>query len=361
MKILILCGKYGMGHFSAANAIKEQLALDFKTEQAHIKVIDFIAYSFPILHKIFYKTFTILTKNYPKLFSRLYLISANHKKNNFFYNLKMVKNLKNLIFSEKPDLIISTLPEISRAYESYKKKEVSTIPLVTCVTDITRFYEWVNFATDIYLVPSLSVKEFLIKHQVAEDKIIISGIPVKQDFYHFKKNQSDKIRLLIMGGGVGNIPLADSFFEKIASHQQIETSVLCANNKYLLKKLQNKYPNIKSYPLLNNVSNFIQNADIIITKTGGITTFECIFAQVPIVTYVPFLPQEQLNAKFLEDNQMAKIMYDNPTDPYDLILEIIRKNELPNMQKNMAQMALTFDLNYNKKIKALIERNHYAQ
>ncbi|MBF0846874.1 UDP-diphospho-muramoylpentapeptide beta-N-acetylglucosaminyltransferase, partial [Streptococcus danieliae] len=122
---------------------------------------------------------------------------------------------------------------IAAAEALYKENYKTKTKLVTCITDISYFYEWVCPASDLVLAPIQEVKNYLINSGIDQDKILVSGIPVKESFYKFEKIITDKFQLLLMGGGLGNIPIDKEFYKKIESRADIETTVLCAKNKKL--------------------------------------------------------------------------------------------------------------------------------
>lgn len=56
----------------------------------------------------------------------------------------------------------------------------------------------------------------------------------------------------------------------------------------MLKKLYGKYDNIEIIGYCDNVHKYMQDAYIIISKAGGITLFESIYAQLPLLVICPF-------------------------------------------------------------------------
>lgn len=357
MKIAILYGKYGMGHYSAALAIKEQL--EKQLHDVEFILQDFIAYAYPWVNKILYSSFDILTKKTPKFYSQAYNIVAN-KDDNVLNAQYMLAQFIRYNKEYKPDIVISTLPAISKTVSTFKDKYHSNLPLVTCVTDITNFYEWVAHQSDLYMVPSLSVQKFLIQHGIKKEKILITGIPVKQKFHQLTKEQHDKKHLLIMGGGVGVIPLDTQFYEEM-SKENIQIDVMCAKNKELYQQLLGKYPNITPHTFNDKIEQFMAKADLVITKTGGISTFECIYAKLPIITYIPFIAQEKLNAAFIEEQKIGKIMWENDKNPAKLIKQLLISNEITTMQQNMAFLRSKFNTTYPDKIMELLRKVQYAK
>lgn len=353
MKVMILCGKYGMGHFNAALAIKEQLELDL--ENVEVQIEDFIAFAFPGIHKIMYQGFHFFTTKTPKFYSKAYNQVASNE-HNPVYSQIMLLQLVRFLKIHNPDVIVCTLPEIARIVSLYKKKYKSNIPLITSITDITTFYEWINYGSDLYLAPTNSVRKFLLQYGIKDETILISGIPVKQKFHHIQKIPMNKKQLLIMGGGLGNIPLDYQFYELLSKHDDIEVNVLCAKNVELYQYLLNRYNNIFPVSFCNNVDEYMSKADLVITKTGGITTFECIYSKLPVLTYIPFLPQEKRNAEFLERKKLGKIMWDNDKNPYELVISLFSSDEVKEMTLNMEYIRNQFDLSYSQRIKELYER-----
>ena len=59
MNILILTGKFGMGHLSAANALREQLGQDGHRAD----VVDLFEYALPERASAMYWCFTVLVTN----------------------------------------------------------------------------------------------------------------------------------------------------------------------------------------------------------------------------------------------------------------------------------------------------------
>lgn len=55
MKLLILTGKFGMGHFSASRSLSRQIQDDFT--QAQVEVTDFFEYAVPDYSHSIYEAF----------------------------------------------------------------------------------------------------------------------------------------------------------------------------------------------------------------------------------------------------------------------------------------------------------------
>lgn len=69
MNILILTGKFGMGHYSAAEAIKQEIEENYKDINVNIKIIDIIDYLFPAISSYVYKSFDTLVSKWANLYN----------------------------------------------------------------------------------------------------------------------------------------------------------------------------------------------------------------------------------------------------------------------------------------------------
>lgn len=350
MKIAILFGKYGMGHQSAAIAIKEQIEKDLK----NIEVIteDFIAYAYPGINKIMYDGFNLIVSKTPLIYTQIYKTMAN-KEDNSLNAQYLLAQIKKYIKEKQPDMIISTLPAVSRAVSLYKTKYKSSLPLITCITDISHYYEWVHLESNLYLVADESVKKYLVQNGVNRKNIRITGIPVKQKFHQNNNTQhSNKFNVLIMGGGLGIIPIKKTFYEKISNQDEVHVTVICGKNKTLYQQLHNKYPNVTVIGYTNEIEKHMKTHDLVITKAGGITLFECIFSNLPILAFKPFLAQEKFNAHYIEQNKIGKIMWNG--DINDHIQSILNNKNHIQMKSNMQQLHSTLQLDYCKDIERIL-------
>ena len=224
MKILILTGKFGMGHYSVSEAIGQEISS--RDSNIEVSIVDILDYLMPTASKILYKSFNTLVTKWSNLYN---FVNINNEDNNIkTFNYFFVKGLDRLFLEFNPDIVISTLPISSQYISKYKSLKKSNIPLFTFITDISSHSEWIHKNTDFYFVGDISIKKSLIDKGIDENKIIVSGIPVKQGFkdkiIKFDKNKSKEI--LIMGGGLGLISFNKNLFESLNNEKNIKTTVI---------------------------------------------------------------------------------------------------------------------------------------
>lgn len=331
MNILILTGKFGFGHFSAAQAIQERILLDHPTY--HVEIVDFVAYMFPRMHHLIYGVFNCLVNRCHTLYNFLGGINSHNKS----VPLKriMVKRIDYLLKNKKANAIISTLPICSQYISAYKKICHSSIVLNTFITDIVINEEWISDGTDLYFVPSYRTRDYLLRKNIPHYKIIVSGIPTKVSFQAKKKRCKEK-RILIMGGGLGLIPCADDFLEFLTHVQYLKVTLIVGNNEKMFHKYNHKYANVEVIGFTSEVYKYMKDADLIITKAGGITLFEAIQSETPLFVIKPFLKQEVGNAKFIQDKNIGEVVWHKKAGlMIDILCLVSDEAKLAGLRHNM--------------------------
>lgn len=337
MNILILTGKFGMGHYSAAEAIKQEIEENYKDINVNIKIIDIIDYLFPAISSYVYKSFDTLVSKWANLYN--FINTNNEERNIKTFNYLFIKKLDKLFDKYNPEVVISTLPISSQYISKYKSIKKSNVPLLTFITDISSHSEWIHKNTNYYFVGDEKIKGSLVNKGISEEKIIITGIPVRKQFREIdmdlNKNNKKK-EVLIMGGGLGLISVNDELFEVLNNVKDIKTTIITGNNKSMYEYLRDKYKNIKVIGYTEEVSKYMKNSDLIISKSGGITLFEAIYSEVPMYVINPFLVQEIKNSKFIEKEKIGKVIRDKDFDIVSDILNLINDDdEITKMKNNM--------------------------
>lgn len=347
MKIIIMTGRFGMGHFMAAQAIKK--ILDNSPVAAEIEIIDWLEYATPKYAGQLYRLFGFAVNNVSKLYNQRYKWLENKRTNRKpeLYHYFM-KQFTKFLMEKQPDIIISTLPVCSQVVSWYKEKMQSNLPLITCVTDITGHSEWISRKTDLYFVGSGIVKEKLVSKGVPLKQIYITGIPVNPLFDNVPLNKTDvcepKSRnILVMGGGLGMLPGNTEFYENLSQLTNTKVTVITGQNTELYGKLSGRYDNLKAVGFVHNVYEYMREADMIVSKPGGITTFEAINAEVPIIALNPVLQQELYNAEFIHEVQIGTVIEGNTSECLiDIERLLLDGNQLRIYKDNMKKLKNKF-------------------
>ena len=322
MNILIVTGKFGMGHWSASMSLRQQLLRAFP--EAQVEVMDLIAYTNHNSESM-YKWFNVLVTRGSGLFNLYYKFTQNKDSDERPLNDEQCPDRVEELFERKrPDVIIATHPICARIVARWKKETGSSLPMVTCVTDLTSHSEWIHRVTDCYLVGTEEIRERLAAKGVSRDIIYVTGIPVRAEFkLPVHRGDRKERNLLIMGGGLGMMPRKDSFYEALDTMPGVHTTIITGRNQKLYDRLVGKYENIRVIGFTDRVYEYMAWADLVLTKPGGITMFESIFSELPILAWEPFLEQEQHNARFLVKRGLGRVAAKESDECLAAIRELI--------------------------------------
>ncbi len=345
MKVLILSGRFGFGHEMAANAVREE----FKRQDDSVEIIqkDLPSYFFPHLSKIVYKVFGMVAERYHRIYNLVYKMSERMNSGEKPGGPLIFRMFQKMMEEYTPDVIVCTHPFCEKAAATYKAKTGSQIPLVTCITDISVSMEWFSWQTDIYLVPTVEIKDHLLSLGIMPENVLVTGIPVRQQFlkkqepeiracrryiHETIKCRSDvcndagkessgeivdnnsKRQILIMGGGLGIMPELEDLIYTLHEIPNVRTTVITGNNQKLYETWTGRFKDVEVLGYVENIGTYMRQADLVITKAGGITLFELIHSQVPMFIIHPFLEQEIANARYAQGKGFAKVIWDKQDD-----------------------------------------------
>ena len=121
MNILILTGKFGMGHWSAAQSLRQQLL--GSRPGASVEVVDFPAYALPNLSGVLYKCFNLLVTHGRHIFNMYYRITGKgHPDVHPPFEGVFMERLTQLLSRQRPDVVIATHPLCAQLVSRLKEK-----------------------------------------------------------------------------------------------------------------------------------------------------------------------------------------------------------------------------------------------
>ena len=347
-----------MGHVKCAEAIAEEIYAS--QPDASVITVDVMDYLFPHFSKVIYKGFSLLVSRLPGMYNHLNRAAGKHA--GVPMKKAIAARLDKLMEQTKPDLIISNLPVCSKYISAYKELRVCKQPLFTYITDITVHDEWIADKTDLYFVGDESTENALISKGVSAEKIVVSGIPVKRVFKSAFEDaalksqekadgslekddleMNTKKRLLIMGGGLGLVPGGSRLLKRLNEESCFEVTLIAGKNRSLEKRARRKWKNINVVGFTNKISDYMAAADLVLTKPGGITTFEAIASRTPMYIADPFLEQEMGNARFIESKNIGRVVWSRDCDVASDIINFLKDTALiDTMKENMAKLCQSF-------------------
>jgi len=301
-KILMLMLEVGLGHKIPALAVKEDLESKYPDE-FDISVVDFakesgaykvdkqlklgwdIALSFPVLARIGYLFIEMNRKN------------ANYIE--LLYSDFIHKGMQ-FINKAKPDVILATHPLCLYIASKARKEFGGDYKIISYVVDPFDGYSlWANPESDIILVATEQSKKRLIESGADSSKILITGFPIRKQFFNLTKTKEQifaeleldqsKPTILVSGGGRG---ISNVYtFAKIAKRKNIPVNIIVVTGKNIRmkKSLDELASNVKnqtnfvSLGFVNNMNELIAASDAVAGKAGASTFMEAVFMNKPMI------------------------------------------------------------------------------
>ncbi|MBP1966692.1 MGDG synthase family glycosyltransferase [Paenibacillus aceris] len=319
-KVLILTGNYGDGHIQVAQALHDAMRVRYPDSEPVI--IDFMEWVHPYVNHLSRFVYLQGVKTFPQVYG--YLYQKTRRENSLSNMIKTIFSsgigrMMKLINEVQPTVVVSTFPLAAGVMSKLKSYGLTDIPTVTTITDHTDHSSWIYPYTDQYIVGSRNVRDSLIDLGVEEARIADTGIPIRSQFSQSFNREllAEKHGLdprmhtvLVMGGGCGMIGEGSSTIQAFdALSLPVQFIIVCGNNEKLRMQLSEKRKSSKHRIHLTGYINYVHElmavSDLMITKPGGVTTFEAIAMELPMLLYKPIPGQEQDNAQFLVGSGVA--------------------------------------------------------
>lgn len=372
-KIIIAYASAGAGHAKAAHAIDAAFK-KINRDDVEAKLINTLDYSSAFLKKSYPAIYLFLVNRIPTIWGLGYylfdtriiykaIIALARRIGNSLNCAPLVDFLQHY----NPDVIINThFLGIEVMAHMKRKGMLKNTKLVSVVTDYFMHSFWVDKIIDYCCVAQEESKEHLIKRGMPPEKIRIFGIPVdpifaiKKDKKELcaKLNIRDSLATVLIGsGGFGVGPIKELVKELSGIRKEIQLLVVCGKNPRLYNEINesaksSKIP-IKVYEFVDNMDELMGVSDLMVTKSGGMTSSEAMAKDLPMVITSAIPGQEARNCRFLLKSGTAihagsvkkakEIVLDvlDSEEKLEQLRERIKKIKKPNSSFDIAQFALS--------------------
>lgn len=291
MRILLLSANTGEGHNSTAKAIIEVL----EEQEITCDLRDALACLSPRFSKFICSQHVHLYKYAPKLFDVGYR-TMERSDDTIAYELLRLGcgKLCDILMTGNYDAVICVHPFSALMMTELRRSLNLKIPCYFVATDYTCSPTVEQCDMDGYFIPAEELAEEFIRAGLPAERLIPSGIPVRQTFYE----KSDKVHartmlglpedafvVLLMCGSMGCGPIrrvAAELSEQLP--QKAVVVAICGSNEKLYDALREEpLPQLKPVGYTTNVPAYMDAADMIVTKPGGLSTTEAANKHLPMV------------------------------------------------------------------------------
>ncbi len=338
---LIFTAATGGGHNQAAQSLKQQLS----DQMLSFYVVEPFKENSKFLETMIEDGYTFLANYTPKLYGEIYRISGQKTTNRQLkriFKLMLKNKILSYINQYQPSIIISTHPLFVHIIAELKKEGLTDAVCLSVVTDlgVHRFY--VHDSIDAYITGSKITNHQLQELGISQDKLFDYGIPVKPEFYTLSqpsRKDFSPFTILLMGGSMGSRKLYKTLEFLTRVRSDILIQVVCGNNKSVKNNIEAQFKNLPAhislevYGFISNVHELMDQADILISKPGGLTLTEAINKSLPMI--IPFYihGQEAENTEILASEGLG-IYVKNLNDLPEIIESFVNEPERLRVIKN---------------------------
>ena len=341
MRTLILSCNTGEGHNSCAKAIQETYAAHGET----CDIVDALQFISKRVSQFISDWHSRIYRHAPKLYKAGYHTAEERTSvfregtTVYRYLTSGSEKLYHFILDGGYDNIICTHVFPALALTAMLKHH--PVPLVTSFvsTDYTCSPSVENSELDYYFIPDISLTEEFVQCGVPREKLIDSGMPVKQAFYQDTDKAAAKAELglpanhqhlLVMCGSIGCGPikeLTEDLLIRLTPEQEL--TIVCGANEELFAKLEKLFahdPRIHIHGMVDYVPLLIHSADLFLTKPGGLSTSEAAACGVPMLLMDTVAGCEGHNLDFFLRQGIA-VTADSPKHLADLAAALLADPE----------------------------------
>ena len=319
-KILIISSDTGGGHRSAAAAIVAGVQKFFEGDSYAVRVVRAVEESHHLSARLVSLYNWVLRNRQHWMKYLFWAVNRLRPETREFFHRRCIGYCRELFEKWCPHVVVSVHPLTQHIFARVLKEIglADKIPLVTVVTDPCYGF-WKGWACDdvtLYLVASEEARQQLIDYGVAPERIKVSGMPVHPKFELPDERSAqaarsalgldpEKFTVFVNAGWVGGGNIPQIFRELARGELDVQAIFLAGRNEELRAEAESvaataKFP-VKVIGYSEQVEQLMQAANVMVSKLGGLTTFEALNCRVPIIAdaTTPPMPQESGAAHML--------------------------------------------------------------
>ena len=335
MKYLIMTCSTGGGHHSAAAAVSEEM-----TAHGHECVImDCLDFLPPAKARLISEGHVLLYRKAPKLFGLGYRFEETHTPKFMLSQCEAyAEKFYEAVMDSGCDAVINVHVFAALMMTAAKRRCHLDLPGFFIATDYT-CSPGVGLADqDLFFIPHESLKEEFVRNGVPTERIVPTGIPVGPEYCTSVSRETARKQLglpttgsmvLLTCGSMGAGPMAKlTRLLDQAMAPKDNLVVLCGTNRKLKQKLDRTPLSNRTrvFGFVDEMHQYLDVADLILTKAGGLATTEALMKHLPIV-YVDAVPGcETRNLEFMTEHGYA-VTADTPEDLSILICTLLRDRD----------------------------------
>lgn len=341
-RILILTADYGYGHRSAANAISEALQETHK-EQCSVEIVNPMDDPrAPAVLRDGENGYNKIVRVAPDLYKLGYDIGDTRVVSGIVKNgftLMLFNVLREILHAKQPDIIVCTYPTYQEILFAIFTLEKYHIPVITVVTDLATVNRlWFHPVAELCVVPTQTVYDLAIKAGLPAEKVKIVGIPVRPELIKENQDQAAIRRSLgwqedlftVLAIGSQRVEhLYDALWILNHSGFPLQLIVAAGGDQEFHTRCQETEWHLETrvYNFVTEMGTFMQGADCVVGKAGGLTVSESLACGLPLILVDVIPGQETGNANYVVTGD-AGVLAGNPTEVLEAMCHWLENDQV---------------------------------
>lgn len=307
--MLVLSGSAGHGHVKAGEAVAAALA----AHPAGLTVEHWDALEhLPAWYARTYRSgYLRLVDRHPVLWRVLYEASnAKTLALGHWLTKRAGGRLVRDVAAWRPDLVLCThflAPEILSVARA-RGQLTARLEIVVTDHDAHRAWAWPGVA-HAYVASDVIAMRFRRRYGMAEGAVSVTGIPVRAEFGQPRDVEGLRARygldprrptLLFFSGGFVAGPLLEAVRGVLAERRDVQVLAVCGKNERLRRQVERlERPEgavLHALGFVSEVADLMAAADLVVSKSGGLSTSEIMASGRPMLISGHIAGQEERNA-----------------------------------------------------------------
>ena len=348
--VVVLSAAAAAGHLRAADA----LVAAFEARGISAHHMEVLHYTNPIFKKIYSDLYVELMTRQPDFLGWMYKTLDRpwqFQKRRLALNRLNTGPFVKLLKQENPKLALCTHFLPAEILVHLRKAKVLDIPIGVVVTDWDAHAMWLLHNVDWYFVACEETKVYLSALGIPPETIYVTGIPIDPVFGVEKPKRETRIRLglnpdrttiLVSVGGFGVGPV-ESLVRTIQEvRHPVQIVIICGRNARLesrLKTLPEARHPIKVIGFTSEMDSWMAASDLLVGKSGGLTSSEALARGLVLVVVNPIPGQEERNSDHFLEEGVAIRCNNLPALPFKIDTLLADKERFSRMQQAVKRLA----------------------
>jgi processive 1,2-diacylglycerol beta-glucosyltransferase len=273
------------------------------------RVIDALSFAPPWFAKLYVDTHLRSSAYIPRIYGSAYFAS-NHrsavdgelrKRFDHWLGTPLLEN----VMAGTPIAVVTThfFPMFKLGWA--RRRGLLEAPLIEVITDYATHAVWAEPGADAYCAPHGRACDDLVRHGISSDLIVPTGIPIRLAFGAIPAiDPGKRLRVLVTSGGFGVGPVS-RVLRSLAPLPNVAVTVVCGQNPHLVARVKRLSTALaldaKVIGFEREMPARIAEADVVVTKPGGLTVSECLAAGRPLILVGAVPGQESLNEAWVTE------------------------------------------------------------